>query len=162
MAKSTRPRSMSASEHERPKVISLAKENEEIYTTASVKPIRLARNHPGLRLLQQVRDEAHRFAQHYHHLLRAKRTFDEDIKQGRRPPRGKKSKNQNHRPEPRIRRPINTSKRLTVPGRIIRAKRHPKHGRTILPKTPLKSFRRLRPRKKWTARRKNRSGKSPL
>jgi excinuclease ABC subunit C len=30
-----------------------------------------------LRLLQYVRDEAHRFAQHYHHLLRGKTTFEE-------------------------------------------------------------------------------------
>jgi excinuclease ABC subunit C len=31
-----------------------------------------------LRLLQYVRDEAHRFAQHYHHLLRKKRTLGDD------------------------------------------------------------------------------------
>jgi len=29
-------------------------------------------------LLEYVRDEAHRFAQHYHHLLRGKRTLAED------------------------------------------------------------------------------------
>ena len=28
--------------------------------------------------LQYVRDEAHRFAQHYHHLLRKKRTLGEE------------------------------------------------------------------------------------
>jgi excinuclease ABC subunit C len=28
--------------------------------------------------LEYVRDEAHRFAQHYHHLLRGKRSFDEE------------------------------------------------------------------------------------
>jgi excinuclease ABC subunit C len=32
----------------------------------------------GLKLLQAIRDEAHRFAQHYHHILRRKRTLDED------------------------------------------------------------------------------------
>jgi len=31
----------------------------------------------ALRLLQYVRDESHRFAQHYHHLLRRKRTLGE-------------------------------------------------------------------------------------
>ena len=74
-----------------PMVISLAKRQEEIYIQARSKPVRLARNNEALRLLQQVRDESHRFAQHYHHILRRKRTFDEDIAAGRRPPRsGKK------------------------------------------------------------------------
>jgi len=69
-----------------PMVISLAKREEEVYIQARSRPIRLQRNHPALRLLQQVRDEAHRFAQHYHHILRRKRTFDEDVAAGRRPP----------------------------------------------------------------------------
>jgi len=73
-----------------PMVISLAKREEEVYIQAHGSPIRLARNNPALRLLQQVRDEAHRFAQHYHHILRRKRLFDEDLAAGRRPPRAKK------------------------------------------------------------------------
>lgn len=68
-------------------VISLAKREELIYAQARTQPLRLARNNAALRLLQQVRDEAHRFGQHYHHLLRRKRTFEEDIAAGRRPPR---------------------------------------------------------------------------
>jgi len=79
-----------------PMIISLAKREEEIYIQARSSPIRLARNNPALRLLQQVRDEAHRFAQHYHHILRRKRTFDEDLAAGRRPPQTKK-KNQTRR-----------------------------------------------------------------
>jgi excinuclease ABC subunit C len=70
-----------------PMVVSLAKREEEIYAQARNKPFRLARNDEALRLLQQVRDEAHRFAQHYHHILRRKRTFEEDVAAGRRPPR---------------------------------------------------------------------------
>jgi excinuclease ABC subunit C len=70
-----------------PMVISLAKREEDIYVQARKRPIRLARNDAALRLLQQVRDEAHRFAQHYHHILRRKRQFDEDIASGRRPPK---------------------------------------------------------------------------
>ncbi len=73
-----------------PMVISLAKREEEIYLQARSRPIRLARNNPALRLLQQVRDEAHRFAQHYHHILRRKRTFDDDVAAGRRPPRSRR------------------------------------------------------------------------
>ena len=55
-----------------PMVVSLAKKEELIYTQNSGDPIRLARNHLGLKLLQYLRDEAHRFAQHYHHILRRK------------------------------------------------------------------------------------------
>ncbi len=57
-----------------PMVISLAKKEELIYTQAKSEPIRLGRDNPGLRLCQAIRDEAHRFAQHYHHILRRKKT----------------------------------------------------------------------------------------
>ena len=67
-------------------VLSLAKREELVYVQAKAKPLKLARNNEALRLLQQVRDEAHRFGQHYHHILRRKRTFDEDVAAGRRPP----------------------------------------------------------------------------
>lgn len=70
-----------------PMVISLAKREEEIYIQAKSAPVRLARNNEALRLLQQMRDEAHRFAQAYHHKLRQKRTFDEDGGQRRIPRR---------------------------------------------------------------------------
>ncbi len=48
----------------------LAKKNEEIFLPGRRRPLRLAPNDPALRMLQCVRDEAHRFARHYHHLLR--------------------------------------------------------------------------------------------
>ena len=59
-----------------PTVISLAKREEEIFRPGNSEPIVLSRNSFGLRLLQYVRDESHRFAQHYHHILRSKSTFD--------------------------------------------------------------------------------------
>lgn len=59
-----------------PTLISLAKRDEELYRPGDSDPIRLSRNSFALRLLQYVRDESHRFAQHYHHLLRSKSTFD--------------------------------------------------------------------------------------
>lgn len=70
-----------------PMVISLAKREEEIYIQAKSAPVRLQRNNEALRLLQQMRDEAHRFAQAYHHKLREKKTFDKDSTEGRRPPK---------------------------------------------------------------------------
>jgi excinuclease ABC subunit C len=60
-----------------PTLISLAKKEEEIYVPGRSDPIILSRRSFSLRLLQYVRDEAHRFAQHYHHMLRKKRTFGE-------------------------------------------------------------------------------------
>ena len=59
-----------------PILLSLAKKNEEIYRPGESEPIVLSRHAFSLRLLQYVRDEAHRFAQHYHHILRGKSQFD--------------------------------------------------------------------------------------
>ncbi|MFN5497827.1 MAG: UvrB/UvrC motif-containing protein [bacterium] len=67
-----------------PRVISLAKKDELIYTTERDEPIRLSREHLGLRLCQAIRDEAHRFAQHYHHLLREKSLLGETASKVRR------------------------------------------------------------------------------
>mgnify|MGYP002622441301 FL=1 len=60
-----------------PLVISLAKREEEVYVPGQSEPRKLSRHSYALRLLQYVRDEAHRFAQSYHHLLRRKSTFEE-------------------------------------------------------------------------------------
>ena len=60
-----------------PFTISLAKREEEGYVPGEAEPRRLSRHGFGLRLLQYVRDEAHRFAQHYHHILRRKSTLGE-------------------------------------------------------------------------------------
>ncbi len=55
------------------KLAGIAKREEELYLQGSRRPLKLPRNSPALKLLQYVRDEAHRFAQHYHHLLRSKK-----------------------------------------------------------------------------------------
>ncbi|MGH9464453.1 MAG: excinuclease ABC subunit UvrC [Thermoanaerobaculia bacterium] len=43
-------------------VVGLAKREEELYVPQRPEPLRLPRDHGGLNLLQQIRDEAHRFA----------------------------------------------------------------------------------------------------
>ena len=59
-------------------VISLAKKEELIHVQGRAEPIRLGRENFGLRLCQAIRDEAHRFAQHYHHILRRKSVVGEE------------------------------------------------------------------------------------
>jgi excinuclease ABC subunit C len=60
-------------------VIGLAKRLEEVFTVGSQDPIILPRSSSSLRLLQQVRDEAHRFAITYHRHLRDKRTLQTEL-----------------------------------------------------------------------------------
>lgn len=57
-------------------VIGLAKKMEEIYLPGRPEPIQIARDAEALYLLQQVRDEAHRFAITYHRQLRSKSMVD--------------------------------------------------------------------------------------
>lgn len=61
-----------------PKIASLAKREEIIYISGRGEPLKLPANNTAKKLLQYVRDEAHRFAQHYHHILRRKKTLAED------------------------------------------------------------------------------------
>ena len=69
-----------------PMVISLAKREEEVFIQAKSAPLRLSRTSAALKLLQHVRDEAHRFGQNYHHLLIQKKRFDQDVAEGRTAP----------------------------------------------------------------------------
>jgi excinuclease ABC subunit C len=54
-------------------VAALAKQFEEVYLPAGPDPVRIPRTSEALYLLQQIRDEAHRFAITYHRSLRGKR-----------------------------------------------------------------------------------------
>jgi excinuclease ABC subunit C len=56
-------------------VVALAKRDEEIFVPGRPMPIRLDRHDPGLQLLQQIRDEAHRFALRYHRRRRDTASF---------------------------------------------------------------------------------------
>jgi len=60
-------------------VVSLAKREEEIFVPDSPRPLRLPRRSPALRLLQRLRDEAHRFAVGYNRKLRTKRTIRSEL-----------------------------------------------------------------------------------
>ncbi|HEY7564096.1 MAG TPA: excinuclease ABC subunit UvrC [Acidimicrobiia bacterium] len=57
-------------------VVGLAKRMEEVYLPGQPDPITIPRDEEALYLLQQVRDEAHRFAITYHRNLRSKRMVD--------------------------------------------------------------------------------------
>ncbi|HUG75826.1 MAG TPA: excinuclease ABC subunit UvrC [Acidimicrobiia bacterium] len=54
-------------------VVGLAKRLEEVYVPGRPEPLRIPRGEPALHLLQQIRDEAHRFAVGYHRTLRSRR-----------------------------------------------------------------------------------------
>jgi excinuclease ABC subunit C len=54
-------------------LISIAKEKENIYIRGRLRSLRLDSDTPALNLIRRVRDEAHRFAVAYHHVLRRKK-----------------------------------------------------------------------------------------
>ena len=60
------------------KIASIAKREEAIYLQGRTQPLKFAANSPVRKLLQYARDEAHRFAQHYHHILRSKKMLPND------------------------------------------------------------------------------------
>jgi excinuclease ABC subunit C len=60
-------------------IIGLAKRLEEVYTPGRSEPELLPKASTSLRLLQQVRDEAHRFAITFHRTVRSKRTLQTEL-----------------------------------------------------------------------------------
>jgi excinuclease ABC subunit C len=60
-------------------IISLAKREEEIFVPGRTDSVRLSRRSPALRLLQQARDEAHRFAVTFQRQRRAARTVTSEL-----------------------------------------------------------------------------------
>jgi excinuclease ABC subunit C len=59
--------------------VSLAKREEELYLVGRPEPLRLPRTSAALRLLQRLRNEAHRFAHSYNSKLRGKRTLASEL-----------------------------------------------------------------------------------
>lgn len=64
-----------------PDIIGLAKRLEEVFLPGDSIPQNIPKTSSGLKLLQRVRDEAHRFAVTYHRRLRDKRTFSTELTQ---------------------------------------------------------------------------------
>jgi excinuclease ABC subunit C len=62
-------------------VISLAKKEEEVFLPGRADPVRVPRRAVALRLLQRLRDEAHRFAITYNRKLRTRRTIRSELSQ---------------------------------------------------------------------------------
>ncbi|HXC09609.1 MAG TPA: helix-hairpin-helix domain-containing protein, partial [Steroidobacteraceae bacterium] len=60
-------------------IVSLAKREEELFVPGRSESIRLSRRSPGLRLVQQARDEAHRFALTFQRKRRAVRTVTSEL-----------------------------------------------------------------------------------
>jgi len=60
-------------------VIGLAKRLEEIFVPGTGEPVILPKASASLRLLQRIRDEAHRFAITYHRAVRSKRTLQTEL-----------------------------------------------------------------------------------
>ena len=58
-------------------IVSIAKEEENIYIKDRPEPIKLSEDTPALNLIRKVRDEAHRFARKYHQLLHKKKILEE-------------------------------------------------------------------------------------
>ncbi|HYU00531.1 MAG TPA: excinuclease ABC subunit UvrC [Gemmatimonadales bacterium] len=60
-------------------LVSLAKQEEEVFLPGRSDPLRLSRRSPSLKLLQRARDEAHRFAVSYSRKRRAQRTITSEL-----------------------------------------------------------------------------------
>jgi excinuclease ABC subunit C len=61
------------------KIIGLAKRLEEVFFPGKSDPETISKTSSGLRLLQQIRDEAHRFAITFHRNRRSKRTITTEL-----------------------------------------------------------------------------------
>ena len=60
-------------------IIGIAKNLEEIYFPEDPVPLHVSKKSLSLRLIQRIRDEAHRFAITFHRLKRNKKTFDSEL-----------------------------------------------------------------------------------
>jgi excinuclease ABC subunit C len=73
------PRATRALGLEQLPMISLAKREEEVFVPGRSEPVRMSRRNPALRMLQQARDEAHRFAITFQRKRRSVRTLTSEL-----------------------------------------------------------------------------------
>jgi len=59
-------------------VFGIAKKKEIVFTHSKLKPLNIPLSSPAMKLIQKIRDEAHRFAHKYHLLLRQKGMYETD------------------------------------------------------------------------------------
>ena len=62
-------------------LIALAERMEEVYRVGDPYPMFIDRNSPALKVLQQIRDEAHRFGITFHRKLRSKTQIESALKE---------------------------------------------------------------------------------
>lgn len=62
-------------------IVGIAKRLEEIYVPEDTLPLLINKKSPGLRLMQQMRDEAHRFAITFHRLKRSKKNTSSTLEE---------------------------------------------------------------------------------
>lgn len=62
-------------------VVGIAKRLEEIYFPEDAYPLHIQKKSPSLRLIQRIRDEAHRFAIAFHRNKRSKNTFKSKLEE---------------------------------------------------------------------------------
>jgi len=60
-------------------VVALAKRLDEVFLPGGSDPLMIPKGSASLKLLQRIRDEAHRFAVEYHRKLRKKRTIQSEL-----------------------------------------------------------------------------------
>jgi excinuclease ABC subunit C len=65
--------------YEKYNIIGLAKRLEEVFFPENSEPESIPKTSSGLKLLQQIRDEAHRFAITFHRNRRSKRTIKSEL-----------------------------------------------------------------------------------
>ena len=63
------------------RVVALAKRLDEVFLPEKPNPLMIPKGSASLKLLQRIRDEAHRFAVEYHRKLRKKRTIKSELDQ---------------------------------------------------------------------------------
>jgi excinuclease ABC subunit C len=62
-----------------PPMVGIAKRFDEVYVPGKEDPLQIPRTSPALRLVQKLRDEAHRFAVTYHRKLRTKKGMRSEL-----------------------------------------------------------------------------------